>query len=127
MRTKTGRSNSNERGSAANRRARRAWLLSAVSGFGGDGEKVACWECGTMVDTRTLIVDRIVPGELGGRYTRDNIRPHCPTCSCRQGAARTWELRRLADPYDEHDNCRTCGAYFLATHVEGCANPEQTG
>lgn len=92
MSSTNGRSNANERGSSYDRRARRAWLLSAKAGFGGNDEKVPCWECGAMVDKRTLVVDRIIPGEEGGTYRRDNIRPHCGPCSCRQGQRRTVEI-----------------------------------
>lgn len=127
MSSRAGRCNSNERGSSYDRRARRAWLLSPAAGFGGNGEKVPCWECGAMVSDRTLICDRIVPGEFGGRYTRGNIRPHCQTCSCRQGNRRTQELRGLAppgsvwaDPYDDTDHCRGCGRHYLGEHKWGC-------
>jgi len=126
---RTGRSNSNERGSSYDRRARRTWLLSAAAGFGGDGDKVGCWECGAMVNDRTMIVDRIVPGEFGGRYTRDNIRPHCCGCSGRQGQRRMIELRSTPasihfDPYGPDDHCRSCGAHFLATHPPTCEYEE---
>lgn len=63
-----------QRGNSYDRRARKEWLLSSAAGFGGDTVKVACWECGTMVDYEGLYVDRIVPGEGGGRYVRGNIR-----------------------------------------------------
>lgn len=118
------------RGSSYDRRARRAWLLSPSAGFGGDGTKVPCWECGALVDDDTMIVDRIIPGELGGTYRRDNIRPHCRTCSCRQGARRTlelWQARRAADPYGPDDLCRTCGAHYLGVHADGCPTPELDG
>jgi len=88
--------------------------------------KVPCWECGAMVNDETIICDRIVAGEFGGRYTRDNIRPHCSTCSGRQGQRRTMELL-AGDPgqpgacaYDDTDHCRGCGRHYLAEHVYGC-------
>lgn len=114
-----------DRGNSYDRQRRRAWLLSPEANFGGDGVKVACWECGALVNDKTMHVDRIVPGEQGGRYVRDNIRPHCALCSHRQGQRRTVELRRQADPYDATDHCRRCGAHFLATHADGCDNPER--
>lgn len=118
-----GRRNSNERGSAANRRARRQWLVSPAAGFGGDGVQVPCqaptpeavcrcgrawpcryrqvkvrgtgqwrpskWHsvkvCGELVTAATMVVGRIVPGHQGGKYRRDNVRPECPGCSCREG------------------------------------------
>lgn len=112
------------RGSSYDRRARREWLVSPAAGHGGDGTKVPCWECGAMVSVKTMCVDRIVPGEAGGRYIRSNIRPHCALCSHRQGARRTWELRVLSDPYDAQENCRSCGVGFWAAirqgHGDGC-------
>lgn len=120
MRNRVGRSNSNERGSSYARRARKNWLLSPGSGHGGDAEKAPCWECGAMVGYTTMIVDRIVPGEVGGRYTRANIRIHCVPCSCRQGVARTNALRRASDPYDERDRCKRCQAHFLGQHAQDC-------
>lgn len=128
MSSRAGRCNSNERGSSYDRRARRAWLLSPAAGFGGDGDKVPCWECGAMVNNRTMIVDRIVPGEQGGRYTRANIRPHCQTCSCRQGNRRTQEIRLATSGYTDDDICKSCGVDFWAGllgpgHRAGCRQP----
>lgn len=84
-----------------------------------------------MVNDKTLRVDRIVPGELGGTYRRNNIRPHCCTCSCRQGARRTWEIRRANDPYTDDGICRTCGVEFWeglrVGHAEGCPAPALDG
>jgi hypothetical protein len=88
-----GRRNSNERGNASNRRARKLWLLNEF----GDGVKAPCWECGTLVDFDTMIVDRITPGEQGGTYRRNNIRVHCVGCSGRQGQRRTMEIRNVRD------------------------------
>jgi hypothetical protein len=91
-----GRSNRNERGSSYDRRARKLWMVSPAAGFGGDGVKVPCWECGKMLAVNEIIADRIVPGELGGTYRRSNLRgPHCRVCSCRQGQRRTFELSKI--------------------------------
>lgn len=101
MSSTNGRCNSNERGSAADRRRRRRWLLSPEARWGGDGETVPCWQCGVLLEFEDLFVDRIIPGERGGRYDRDNIAPHCELCSCRQGQWRTVEIgmarRNLTD------------------------------
>ena len=94
MSSTNGRCNSAERGSSHARRARRAWLVTPEAGWGGDGETVPCWDCGVVLEPCDIYVDRLVPGEDGGRYTRDNIGPHCAVCSCRQGQRRTVELRR---------------------------------
>ncbi|QFG11223.1 HNH endonuclease [Gordonia phage CloverMinnie] len=81
-----GRRNSNDRGSAAARRARKQWLLDRD----GDGTTAPCHECGAVVSFDTMCVDRHpIPGEQGGRYTRDNIAVHCVGCSGRQGQRRT--------------------------------------
>jgi hypothetical protein len=71
----------NDRGNARDRLARRLFLLTRD----GDGTTAPCWECGTPVNIATLVVDRITPGVLGGRYVRGNIRCHCRPCSDRQG------------------------------------------
>jgi hypothetical protein len=95
-RNERGRSNRNERGSSYDRRARKLWMVSPAAGFGGDGVKVPCWECGKMLAVNEIIADRIVPGELGGTYRRSNLRgPHCRVCSCRQGQRRTFELSKI--------------------------------
>lgn len=100
---------SDGRGSAGRRRARRLWLLSPAALHGGDGEKVECWnfvECGTVLTFESMEVDRIIPGwqcycshaisdhairctivgcgctQLRrGSYRRENIRPSCPPCN----------------------------------------------
>lgn len=60
------------RGNNRNRAARRRWLLSAASGFGGNGRSVPCAWCGKPVTAKTLEVDRSpIPGYLGGSYRRD--------------------------------------------------------
>lgn len=75
----------NKRGNTEDRRRRRLWLLDPDSGFGGDGAHVPCWECGTLVDYVTMVVDRyIVPGWRGGGYQRWNIAPQCHVCADKQ-------------------------------------------
>lgn len=79
------------RGSAANRRNRKVWLLSPLSGFGGDGHTVRCHmklspKCLVWVIFETLAVDRIIPGHRGGTYRRENIQPGCAPCQNTQGA-----------------------------------------
>lgn len=81
-----GHRNTNERGSSHQRRRRRQWLLDKY----GDGTTALCQVCFTVtVDAATLIVGRIIPWIEGGTYAQDNIRPECPGCSTREGAART--------------------------------------
>lgn len=77
--------NGNDRGNTRDRLRRKLWLLSVEAGWGGDGQDVPCWECGVLCELEDLVADRIIPSERGGRYTRDNIRPHCCLCSHREG------------------------------------------
>lgn len=46
---------------------------------------MVCYRCPTVLLYSTLESDRIVPGVLGGRYTRDNIRPICGNCNRETG------------------------------------------
>lgn len=74
------------RGNANDRRRRKQWLLDTY----GNGATVPCYRaathCGEYTLTfATLTVDRKWPGVLGGRYTRDNIRPACATCNSSTG------------------------------------------
>lgn len=84
MPARRGTTDRNSRGNATDRRARKQWLLDEF----GDGKTAACaFDCGTMVDIDTIYVDRHpVPGCLGGRYVRTNIRPSCGSCNSRFGA-----------------------------------------
>lgn len=79
-----GTSNTNARGSSADRRARRAYLLRTYESDAGPGT-CRCYRCGVVLRERTVTVDRIVPGCLGGRYTRENIRPACASCNSETG------------------------------------------
>lgn len=111
--TRRGTSNTNDRGSTASRRARRAWIVLAyesnILGF------CRCYRCGVLLynpDTVTTIeglpqfdrevimtygtqvwtakpltIDRIIPGCKGGTYRRNNIRPACGTCNFSTGGA----------------------------------------
>lgn len=81
--TSRGTSNTNERGSAADRRKRKCWLLA----WHGDGISCLCYSCGTGLVYSTLQADRIIPGRLGGTYARGNIRPACGPCNRRSGNA----------------------------------------
>lgn len=82
-RARRGTSNSNARGAARDRRARRAWLLATF----GDGRTCRCYRCDAELDESTISVDRIVPGRDGGTYRRDNIRPACRGCNSSTGGA----------------------------------------
>ncbi|AXX32044.1 hypothetical protein KCV87_32300 [Actinosynnema pretiosum subsp. pretiosum] len=86
--THRGTTNRNLRGSAADRRVRRAWLVAMY----GDGEQVLCFECRVALSADTLSVDRVVPGALGGTYHRSNIRPMCLRCNSRAGGVLVHQL-----------------------------------
>lgn len=96
--TVRGTSNGNERGSAEQRRRRKAWLVETYRAnqdmgvFGpckpGWGEPACrCYRCGVLLTVADVTVDRIVPGCLGGTYRRDNIRPACGDCNSETGGA----------------------------------------
>lgn len=78
-----GTTNRNARGNTTDRARRRAWLLQTY----GDGTTCRCHHCMITLTDKTITVDRIVPGVLGGRYVRDNIRPACGTCNSETGGA----------------------------------------
>ena len=68
----------NDRGSAEDRRRRKRYLLDTW----GDGITAPCVFCKAPLSYETVTVDRFpIPGRLGGRYTRDNIRPACGDCN----------------------------------------------
>lgn len=77
-----GTTNRNDRGNTLDRRRRREWLVDtfrADRDVGGD-PACRCWRCGQLLTVDTVSPDRITPGCMGGRYTRDNIRPSCVSC-----------------------------------------------
>lgn len=78
-----GTTNTNDRGSSYDRRARKLYLVREY----GDGKSAPCYSCSQKVSGVRLEADRIIPGILGGTYQRTNIRPCCPTCNIRSGNA----------------------------------------
>jgi hypothetical protein len=73
------RAGGDKRGSSADRKRRREWLVSVEAGFGGNGSDVPCyWECGRELNVWIVEADRLVPG---GSYRRDNIVPACRPCN----------------------------------------------
>jgi 5-methylcytosine-specific restriction endonuclease McrA len=102
MTARRGTSNSNDRGSAANRRARREWLVATyrsdvVCGITDCSEcepSCRCYRCGTLLTVETVTVDRIIPGCLGGTYRRNNIRPACAHCNSATGGLLAAERKR---------------------------------
>jgi 5-methylcytosine-specific restriction endonuclease McrA len=69
------RAGGDKRGSNADRKRRKQWLLLTF----GNGETCKCYyECGTDLDYSTVEADRIIPG---GSYRRDNVVPACRPCN----------------------------------------------
>jgi hypothetical protein len=89
-----GTSNSNSRGSSEDRRRRRKYVIDTF----GDGVTARCSfdGCTVMLTVDTVTIDRIKPGALGGRYTRDNIRPACGPHNFSDGATNVKEQVRKA-------------------------------
>lgn len=79
-----GTTNRNVRGNSVDRARRRAYLLRTFESNRGPGT-CRCYRCGELLVDDTLTVDRILPGCLGGRYRRDNIRPACARCNSETG------------------------------------------
>lgn len=81
-----GSSNSNNRGSAADRRARKVWLLLMFNPELGPDKAMCAYECGTILTLETVTVDRFpLRGADGGSYRRGNIRPACGDCNNADG------------------------------------------
>lgn len=78
-----GTSNTNDRGSAAARRARKQRMLDEF----GDGQFVVCRLCwAEVLNFDTVTADRWpVAGVDGGRYVWGNIRPVSLGCNSRDG------------------------------------------
>lgn len=90
--TGRGTSNTNDRGSAAARRALKCWMLATF----GDGITAPCAFCGRPLLYSELTKDRYpVPGRKGGRYVRGNVRPACMACNASEGS-RQMHLERAA-------------------------------
>jgi hypothetical protein len=77
------RAGGEKRGSAADRRARKAWMLRTW----GNGETCPCVFCGRAVNFETVEADRIIPG---GSYRRDNVQPACKPCNLSKSDQPNW-------------------------------------
>ncbi len=114
-----GTSNGNSSGSSYTRRRRKAWLLETyradvdgrleqrpgvtqvwlVEVPRGEGEKACrCYRCGYLLVFATLTVDRIIPGDKGGTYRRNNIRPACGSCNSITGNEYRWSKAFVSKP-----------------------------
>lgn len=88
-----GTSNTNARGSSADRLARRQFLLGKF----GDGTTAPCYRCNVALTMDTITVDRVIPGRDGGTYRRDNIRPACGPCNSETGGALARKVHHCVD------------------------------
>lgn len=77
------RAGGEKRGSAADRRARKVWMLNIF----GNGETCACVHCSAILDFVTVEADRIIPG---GSYRRDNVQPACRHCNASRSNKLDW-------------------------------------
>ena len=98
-------SNKNVTGSSKDRAARRRYLVDTFGWRLPDGTGlVNCYRCHVPLlenedpeaPRQSLTVDRIVPGALGGKYTRDNIRPACAPCNESTGGSLGYAQRCAA-------------------------------
>jgi HNH endonuclease len=126
--TVRGTSNANERGSAAQRRKRKQWLLDTF----GSGLMVQCAHCTELLTWETLTVDRILPGCMGGTYAKGNIRPCCMPCNIRLGNETREKLRELTNwtaPRHKRGclHCRMVTDYRLARHTAELLREATTG
>jgi 5-methylcytosine-specific restriction endonuclease McrA len=85
---KSARSGGDSRGSAAARRSRKGYLLT----LWGDGETCPCAYCGHVLTFATIEADRVIPGNLGGSYRRENVIPACRVCNARRGDSTLWSF-----------------------------------
>lgn len=78
-----GTTNRNDRGNTKDREARRWFLMNTYA-----ADKLGycrCYRCGKLLLLDQITVDRIVPGNHGGTYRRNNIRPACAKCNSATG------------------------------------------
>ncbi len=71
------RAGGEKRGNNKDRAARKRWMLK----FFGTGATAPCAHCEKKLTYETITADRIVPGNEGGTYRRENIVPSCLRCN----------------------------------------------
>lgn len=83
-----GTTNQNARGNTVQRRQRKIWLLATFSPELGPEQAWCSFGCGTVVDIKTVSVDRYpIAGCDGGTYRQGNIRPACLPCNSTHGSS----------------------------------------
>lgn len=80
-----GRAGGDKRGNAAQRRARKGYLLT----LWGDGISCPCSYCGHSLVSATLEADRII---AGGSYARTNVIPSCGPCNKTRSDQTLWSF-----------------------------------
>jgi len=66
--------------------------MAVLKGLGRPATR--CYRCGLLLVFSTITVDRIVPGDRGGKYIRTNIRPACGSCNSITGNEVRWAKER---------------------------------
>jgi hypothetical protein len=79
------RAGGDKRGSAAQRRARKQYLLDRF----GNGEVCRCIYCNCELTFATVEADRILPG---GSYRRENVIPACRECNVKRLDKSLWSF-----------------------------------
>lgn len=77
------RAGGEKRGNAADRRARKTWMLATW----GDGITCPCIHCGAILTYETVEADRIIPG---GSYRHDNVQPAGRGCNLARSNNVNW-------------------------------------
>ena len=90
------RAGGEKRGNAADRRRRKYNLLA----HHGDGTTAPCAWCGDALTFDTVEADRVVCGDVGGRYVMVNLIPACRFCNASRGAATVAEYLPTAKDAD---------------------------
>lgn len=94
-------------------------MLAEETGFGGNDVTVPCFWCGKRVGYYRVESDRLVPGEIGGRYVRGNIVPACTPCNKK----RNWH--NLA-PYDDAPERHPVSGITVAKFLWGIDTTAET-
>lgn len=74
------------RGNSRDRAARKLWMLATF----GNGAECECVHCGDTLNYETVEADRVVPGNHGGTYRRDNVQPSCRPCNASRADNLNW-------------------------------------
>jgi hypothetical protein len=73
----------------------RVWTMDANRVPSAGDPVCLCFRCDALLTTKTMTVDRILPGAHGGTYVKSNVRPACGSCNSKGGGL-VRKLRRTA-------------------------------